>query len=429
MKHKLSKLIKLLILGISLMALASCQDEIEPEIEIDMDGIIADDPVAKSIVAVSTKDGSEDNIIDGSSCTTVIFPITGIFEAEERVFETLDEVEALGERALEVTWLFPLRVILFDHSEISLNSEEALEAIQDSCIDGGSDSANECIDFIYPFSIQFFNTRTERVGSRDINSDREAYTTFISPDLITTIEYPIGMNEVTGNTLEAFTNEELTSIISNVENSCDEQDDGSSKPTITIRFIGNTSAINVPSGRVESNTLQFTSGTIRLEQIQFKAETDEGGSFEVDLEQVVAIDFATGATTPELSHLVFPIGTYAEVEIELELQDEDNTPSVVIEGTFTDANDQVHPIRFEFNSDETFDVEKEGRIVFGAGANVLVEVTFDPSFWFSGVTREQLSAATKNNDGVILISETSNTEIFDIVVDGLELASEIEIML
>lgn len=206
-------------------------------------------------------------------------------------------------------------------------------------------------------------------------------------------------------------------------------DDEATNATVSMSFEGNNSPVNVPGGRVEANTLQFTSGTIRLRQIQFQAETDEGDSIEVNLEQIVDIDFATGATTPDLSDLVFPIGTYVEVEVELELQDDNNDPSVVIEGTFTDANDQTHPIRFEFNSGETFEVEKAGSITFGAGAQVLAEVTFDPGVWFAGVTREELSAATKDTNGVIVISDTSNAEIFSIIADGLDIATEVEITL
>ena len=209
---------------------------------------------------------------------------------------------------------------------------------------------------------------------------------------------------------------------------CDNGDNVDSA-TVTMQFSGNSSQINVPNGRVEANTLQFTSGTIKLSRIEFEAETDEADSVEVEIEQVVEIDFATGATTPDLSELTFPIGTYAEVRVELEILDVNNDPSVVLEGTFVDANDQSHPIRFEFNSGETFEVEKEGTIVIEAGAQVLTEVTFDPAVWFAGVTREELSAATKNNEGVIVISETSNPEIFDIVADGLDLATEVEITL
>ena len=210
--------------------------------------------------------------------------------------------------------------------------------------------------------------------------------------------------------------------------SCDSGDD-LTNATVNLSFSGNTSTITVPGGRAEANSLEFTSGTIRLRQIQFEAEAEGGDSIEVEIEQIIDIDFATGATTPDLSDLVFPIGTYDEMRLELELQDENRIPSVVIEGTFTDAEDQAHPIRFEFNSGETFEVEKEGRVVFEAGTQVLAEVTFDPGVWFAGVTMEELSAATKNNDGVIVISETSNAEIFDIVADGLDLATEVEITL
>lgn len=61
--------------------------------------------------------------------------------------------------------------------------------------------------------------------------------------------------------------------------------------------------------------------------------------------------------------------------------------------------------------------------------NVIAEVTFDPIVWFSGVSTDMLEQADKNNDGVIVISETSNTDIFDMVADGLDLATEIEIQM
>ncbi len=206
------------------------------------------------------------------------------------------------------------------------------------------------------------------------------------------------------------------------------KDDEMSNATVNFGFVGNSSVTGVPAGRIEANTLEFTDGTIRLRSIQFEVETDDGDSIEAEIERIIEIDFATGETTPNLESLVFPIGTFQEVRVELEILDENDIPSVVINGTFTDANNQTHPIRFEFNSGETFEVEKEGNITIGEGAQVLAEVTFDPGVWFAGVSSEQLSAATKTG-GVIVISETSNSEIFDTVADGLDLATEIEISL
>ena len=200
--------------------------------------------------------------------------------------------------------------------------------------------------------------------------------------------------------------------------------DDTPQSIVDVNFTTVNTASSIPAGgRVAANTLEFTTGSITLREIQFETETDKTDSVEVNFETEVVIDFATGATTPDLSNLTFPAGTYTAARVELELQDNTTTPSVIINGTFTDREDVTHTIRFEFNSGETFEVEKEGSITIGAGASVVAEVTFDPSVWFAGVTSSMLESATKDNDGVIIISETSNPDIFDIAADGLDLAT------
>ena len=344
MRHVVSILVKLLIIGIGLMALASCQDEIEPNIEIDMDGIVSGDPVAQSIVEVAIKDGSVDNIIDRSSCTTIVFPITGIFEDEEQVFGTLAEVEALGAGALEVEWVFPLMVILFDHTAITLNDEDELETIQDGCIEGGSDPDNECIDFIYPFTIQVFDTRTEIVDSREIASDREAYNTFISSDLITTIAYPVSMIEATGNTVEAFSNEELTSILTNAANSCDEEDIIEFEEifedelrmllTSTDWRVGFYESDGVENTSLFSGyTLQFNEDMTLQSQVAQGAEDVEG---EWDIElldtgEAIAIEFDTEEEPLFLLNANWQILDLQQMQITLEYQDlEEGTRRLVL---------------------------------------------------------------------------------------------------
>ncbi|MFP8487928.1 hypothetical protein ACKGJO_02425 [Gracilimonas sp. Q87] len=207
--------------------------------------------------------------------------------------------------------------------------------------------------------------------------------------------------------------------------------DSGDSPSIGINFSTNTSSSSLSKASNQNqslaNYLTFSSGTITLTQIQFEVESDEGDSVEVNIEQIVNIDFATGATSPDLSDLELPVGTFVESRVELELLDENSSPSVVIEGTFEDSNNQSHPIRFEFNSGETFEVEREGTVTFDTGMNVIAEVTFDPIVWFASVTTSMLEQATKNNDGVIVISETSNSVIFDMVADGLDLATEVEL--
>ena len=190
----------------------------------------------------------------------------------------------------------------------------------------------------------------------------------------------------------------------------------------TVKATAGTSA----NERVMTNGLSFSSGFITIREVQFEAEASTD-SVEVNLEQITRIDFATGATTPDISGLVIPAGTYNEVEVEIELQDEGDEPAVVLEGTFTDGEGVAHPVRFEFNSGETFEIEKEGVITFAANESALAQITINPHVWFQGVEREQLSLATKNEQGVIVISETQNAKIFETAADGLDLATEVEI--
>jgi len=200
-----------------------------------------------------------------------------------------------------------------------------------------------------------------------------------------------------------------------------------SEPMVSVEFKAFSDLLTNQGSAANESALIFTAGTIRLVEIEFEAETADGDSIEIEIERDVVVDFATGNTTPDLSDFTIPLGAYTELEVELELRDEDEEPSLVIEGTFTDASGESHPIRFEFNSGETFEVEKEGNIVVDMETSIVAEVVFDPNAWFSTVDHSLLEGATKNNEGVIVISETSNEEIFDLVADGLDRATALEI--
>lgn len=210
---------------------------------------------------------------------------------------------------------------------------------------------------------------------------------------------------------------------------CSKDDVAPGTAQVSLSFNTITTSSASAGGRVlEGNSLAFTSGFITIREVQFQAEADSDlDSVEVNLEQISKIDFATGISTPDISGLAIPAGTYSEVEVEIELQDEGDQPAVVLNGTYTDGEGIKHPVRFEFNSGETFEVEREGTITFGSAESVLAQVTFNPNVWFADVSNEQLSLATKNAQGVIVISSTQNTNIYETAAEGLDMATEVEI--
>ncbi|GAO27751.1 hypothetical protein [Geofilum rubicundum] len=208
--------------------------------------------------------------------------------------------------------------------------------------------------------------------------------------------------------------------------SCEkDESETATEPQIGLKFKTVTSSVSLKS--TQARELSFTSGFITLREVQFEVETDNDSiEIEFELEINTKIDFATGETNPDISFAQIPAGTYNEMEVEIELQDEGDTPAMVLNGTYVDADGVSHDVRFEYNSGETFEVEKEGTIVFATNESALTQITFDPTVWFAKVENEQLSNATKDNDGIIVISETQNANIFDVVADGLDLVTEIE---
>ena len=211
------------------------------------------------------------------------------------------------------------------------------------------------------------------------------------------------------------------------------QKDTDNVPRVGLKFNTVTTPISLNGGLKSAEQvkeLEFTSGFITLREVEFQVETDDD-SIEVNfnIEMNTKVDFATGETDPDISFVEIPAGTYNEMEVEIELQDEGDSPAMVLNGTYVDTEGTSHPVRFEFNSGETFEVEKEGTITFATNESALAQVTFDPTVWFAEVSNEQLSLATKDNEGVIVISSTQNPDIFDTVADGLDLATEVELVI
>lgn len=176
-----------------------------------------------------------------------------------------------------------------------------------------------------------------------------------------------------------------------------------------------------------TGTLSFTEGYIAISKLEFEAEADNDSiEVEFELKQNTLIDFATGATTPDISTISIPAGTYEEVEVEIDLREDSEEPAILLFGTYIAPDGVEHSIRFEYSSDESFEVEREGVIVFAESQIAIAQITFDPITWFAAVTDDNYVNATKDTEGVIVISSTQNTEIYDVVADGLDLASDIE---
>lgn len=235
MKTKMRLLI--LLPFFALLMLTSCQDEV---IEItppeESEALVAESTLTSLISSTSIMDGSSDNIIDQASCISVELPVTVIVRGIEITIDSTEDfqvIEALfnelddDDDTLDI--IFPITIILSDHEEVVIESQEALAELIDECSDENEDDEDiECIDFQYPISFSVYDTDFQVINVINLENDRQLYK-FIkrvrNAEVFASLNFPVTMELADGTEIVVNNNEELQSAIEEAKDACDEDDD------------------------------------------------------------------------------------------------------------------------------------------------------------------------------------------------------------
>ncbi|WP_339702203.1 hypothetical protein [uncultured Marixanthomonas sp.] len=230
MKRKIT-LYTFLILCFGLF-LTSCQKE-EAEFidETDQDETItSNSTLANLMIRTSQNPGSNDDIIDGNSCTQVKYPATVIANGQKIVLESeadIPLIQAIFDQfpndndTLEI--VFPITLILQDFSEVEINDQAELDALIAVC---QGESEIDCIDFVYPITVFTYNSNDEQTGTVTIDNDIELYLLLfnLDGDDIISIDFPISVVLQDGTTVEVNSNQELEDILVNAD--CENEGEG-----------------------------------------------------------------------------------------------------------------------------------------------------------------------------------------------------------
>ena len=219
----------------SVLFLYGCQKEIDETIDAPQKEVFTQDsPVTDLVRRTVLKDGSLDNIIDGSSCSSLMLPVTIIVNGQEITLNSSDEFYAVelvldefeeDEDHIEI--LFPVTVILADYSELIINDDDDLEDLIDDCVEGGEDEDIECIDFKFPLSISVFDSNSETSNVITVNGDHELheFVDDLDESDFASFVFPITVILSDGTEMSIGDNDELEDMIKNVIGECDEDDD------------------------------------------------------------------------------------------------------------------------------------------------------------------------------------------------------------
>ncbi len=186
---------------------------------------------------------------------------------------------------------------------------------------------------------------------------------------------------------------------------------------VKMGFGVKISSTSTPGARVQNSGLGITSGFLQVKKIELETEgEDENGEFERELEftfpEILKIDF--NELDPGVDFFInIPSGNYEEIEVEIDLIDHRDQPSIQVDGTYTRQDGSSVPFRLQVFGDDDDDLDFEVELeadddelfFLDAVNNPLALLEINAQGWFSGISSSELDNA-ELTEGILLISRS-----------------------
>jgi hypothetical protein len=214
-----------IITGIALMSIlgfTSCQNEVN-DVQGDNPNA-ANSKTANNMKRSSMYDGSKDDFIDGTSCSSIVLPATVIANGvqvrlnSEADYEQV--ISILGEYNDDqdsVTLLFPVTVKLSNYTEVVATSQTQYNAIIKACssAEASGQSAISSVNINFPLTILTFNLSLQQTGNVLITSEQGLYTymSSLSNTVLFSINYPMSLTLIGGTNVFVFSDAEFQAAI------------------------------------------------------------------------------------------------------------------------------------------------------------------------------------------------------------------------
>ena len=228
-----------IITGIALMSIlgfTSCQSEIDNTQGQNPNTNTANSTTASNLKRTSMYDGSFDDFLDGTSCSSIVLPATATVNGiKVSLFSQLDYQQVTNILAAfntdqdTVMLQFPLRVRLSNYTEVTVSSQTDYNALMNTC--GTAESAHldaiSGLDINFPITIMTYSLNMDQTGSVVIENKEQlyAYMNTMGSDKLFAMSYPISITLSDGT---------KTTVSSDIDFQSRINDCTSSKATMTM---------------------------------------------------------------------------------------------------------------------------------------------------------------------------------------------------
>lgn len=210
----------------------SCQDEeVIVENPSEEEVIQANSSLANKMQMTVTNDGAVDNLLDNSSCTEIVLPVTITISDTTITINSLNDLWMVAQllnnptTTGDIEFSFPITVVFGNYTQVVIENQEQLDMLVDECLT--EPDVIECVDFVYPISFAIYNTDFQVIDTVVINSDAELYVfledlnTPVNGAVLASLNFPVTLVYANGSTVEVNNNQELETAIDQAQEDCD----------------------------------------------------------------------------------------------------------------------------------------------------------------------------------------------------------------
>ncbi|WP_299064401.1 hypothetical protein [uncultured Polaribacter sp.] len=209
----------------AVLGFTSCQSEENTQVGSNPNANSSTSPTASNFERASMNDGSNDDFLDGNACTELLFPLTAIVNGQNiSIISELDFSAVLNifaefnDDTDSVTFNFPIKVRTSNYTEVTVNNQEELDALNAECESAEAEGrdAISCLDFNFPITMLTYDIALEQTGTVVLQSEKQLYTfmTGLQADEFFTVNYPISATLSNGTTVQLNSDTEFRDSIS-----------------------------------------------------------------------------------------------------------------------------------------------------------------------------------------------------------------------
>jgi len=202
--------------------------------------------------------------------------------------------------------------------------------------------------------------------------------------------------------------------------SCKKMSGSNSGIEFQLTTINRTSIVSRTDA---TGTIQWTSGSATASQIKFEAKNNNS---EVEFKNQNPGKVDLFASIASFGNVTLPAGSYSEVEFKIELNPNGIDPALQLDGTFTNSSSVSTPVELLVNSLLEIKSEQNNVTTVTDNSSFTALTTLDLSQLSTGITQAMLNTATITG-GKIIISSSSNTNLFNIILNNFQMHHEVEI--